>query len=443
MTRNDSTARLATFAASLDPDRIPSPVRDLARDCLIDAVACARFGARLPWTRMAATAAADSTGKACPPGFDQLMSAPRAALIAGVAAHGFELDSLRKPGAGVHPGATVALPALMLAQETGASGRDLLTAIVAGIEVMFRIGAATLHSAEGRGFHAPGITGVFGAAVAAGRLLGLDSGRMEHAMGLAASMSGGILAFAGTGTGGMVKRLHLGRAAEAGINAARLAQAGFEAPYGVLEARFGVLDTFCARSDPSLLTSGLGREWETRLICFKRYACHVTAQAPVERMRGWIAEGLRPQSIRAIRITASAKITAVHGGRRPADLALAQYSLPFMLAFAAYHDIEDPAVLTDTAIRDPQTNALCDRIVLIEDTKATGWAAKLELDTDEGPLIAEAGDFLGVPDRPLDRAALLARFLRLAGPGQAGTFEALAAINHTKCVVATEAVAAE
>src|SRR5207245_6391518 len=140
--------------------------------------------------------------------------------------HGFEFDTLRKPGTGVHPGATVALPALAMAQAVEGSGADLIAAIVAGIEVMFRVGAATLHSPEKVGFHAPGLTGPFGSAAACASLMRLSPQQTANAFGIAGSLAGGLLAFAKAGSGGMVKRLHLGRAAEGGVTAARLAQRG-------------------------------------------------------------------------------------------------------------------------------------------------------------------------------------------------------------------------
>src|SRR5205085_2527720 len=144
---------------------------------------------------------------------------------------------------------------------------------------------ASRHSSEALGFHAPGLTGPFGAAIVAGRLLRLDGDRLCHALGIAGSLCGGVLAFAKAGNGAMVKRLHLGRAAEAGILAARLAEAEFEGPDTILDGEFGFLDTYCAESDPALLTAGLGEQWETRMLCIKRYPCHVTAHTPVESVR--------------------------------------------------------------------------------------------------------------------------------------------------------------
>src|SRR5262249_50750548 len=157
-----------------------------------------------------------------------------------------ELDSLSKPGVGVHPGATVALPALAMAQAQDVSGRDLIAAIVAGCEIMFRVGAATLHSPENIGFHAPGITGVVGAAAtAAAALMKLPPRAIANAFGIAGSMGTGLLAFAKAGAGGMVKRLHLGRAGESGITATQLASRGYEGPVAIFEGQFGVLDAYC------------------------------------------------------------------------------------------------------------------------------------------------------------------------------------------------------
>src|SRR5260370_11853300 len=123
-------------------------------------------------------------------GRPQRVSAPLAALANGVFAHGFELDSLRRPGAGVHPGAALVPVALALGEELHSSGPEVLAAIVAGCEVMFRIGTASLHSSESLGFHAPGLTGPFGAAVGAGRLLHLYSQRLCQALAIAGSLCG-------------------------------------------------------------------------------------------------------------------------------------------------------------------------------------------------------------------------------------------------------------
>ena len=187
--------RLAAYAARLDYADLPAPIIATAKTCLIDAAACAIFGADLPWSQAIAgmIAASGSAGPCAVPGFDHRLDPRQAALALGAFAHSFELDSLRKPGAGAHPGATVALPAFAMAQAAGRTGRDVVAAIVAGCEVSFRIGAATLHTPELEGFHAPGIVGPFGAATASGKMLALSPDELAYAFGIAGSCTGGLL----------------------------------------------------------------------------------------------------------------------------------------------------------------------------------------------------------------------------------------------------------
>ena len=239
------TVRLAEYAAALRYEDLPAPVAQQAKDCIIDTVAAAICGSALPWSRIVIDYAERTGpgGKSRILGRGSAVQAPAAALANGALAHAFELDSLTRPGAGAHPGATVLPPALAVAQEKGADGRGLIAAFVAGNEVMIRIGRATGHTNEARGFHAPGTTGPFGATVTAGHLLGLDAGAMTNALGIAGSLCGGLLEFA-RGNGGMVKRLHLGRASEAGVLAASLAAGGFTGPRTVSKDNSGFSASF-------------------------------------------------------------------------------------------------------------------------------------------------------------------------------------------------------
>ena len=171
----------------------------------------------------------------------------------------------------------------------GASGRDVLAAFVAASEVMSRIGVAADNTAEKLGHHSPGLTGVFGSAIAAGRLLGFDADQMNAAFGISGSLGSGVLAFSKAGNGGMVKRLHTGRASEGGVLAARLASAGFSGPDVVLEGKFGFFDTFTREPKMDKLLAGLGEVWETSRICTKCYPCHVTAHTPVRTLEDLMA----------------------------------------------------------------------------------------------------------------------------------------------------------
>ena len=152
--------------------QIPGEVIERAKACILDTLAVSLYGSTKPWSRT--VSGFDSRLRVCAairPCWEKISAAQpaQATLANGVMAHAFELDNVRQPGAGVHPGATAFLPAFAMAEEKKADGKALLTAFVAACEVMSRIGVAAGNSLERRGFHAPGLTGTFGAAMAAGQ----------------------------------------------------------------------------------------------------------------------------------------------------------------------------------------------------------------------------------------------------------------------------------
>lgn len=362
------TVRLARYAAALRYEDLPAEIVARAKECIADTVAAIICGAALPWSRIV-IAYAERTG---PGGKSHILgtggaavSAPAAALANGALAHAFELDSLTRPGAGVHPGATLLPPALAIAQQQGLGGRALIAAFVAGCEVMVRIGRATGHTNEERGFHAPGNTGPFGGAVAGGHLLGLDAGRMANALGIAGSLASGLLEFARAGKGGMVKRLHLGRASEGGVLAASLAADGFAAPDTVLEGPFGFLAVFCREWDVGELTKGLGEHWETTSIALKRYPCHINAHAAVKAVSQLQAEhGFGGGEVERVSVLGSERMASLHNIAEPADLMMAQYSVPFCTALALYRDPRNPESFAEGALDDPAIRALCRRVTV-------------------------------------------------------------------------------
>jgi 2-methylcitrate dehydratase PrpD len=422
MTVHAAARQLGAFAASLTLDAIPERARTAARTCLIDTVGVSLLGARMPWSAIVASYAQHygSAGSSRILGTRAPVSAPLAALANGVYAHAFELDSLRKPGAGVHPGAALVPVALAIGEEVHASGEAVIAAIVAACEVMFRIGAATHHSTEGRGFHAPGLTGPFGAALCAAHLLGLDAGQMTNALGIAGSLCSGLMAFAHAERGAMVKRLHLGRAAESGILAARLAQRGFEGPEAVLEGQSGFLEAYCAHSDAALLTRGLGQEFEILKLCIKRYPCHVTAHAPVQTIQAMRArERFGADDVTGITLRASGKVLSHHAQRDPADVMSAQYSVPFCTAIALTDDPLDPLAFAERALDNPKTRELARRVELAPLPQGSGlsaWGCELEVKLADGRVLSErADDFKGTPASPLSDDELREKFMRCAG----------------------------
>src|SRR6478672_3286352 len=316
------TRELAAFGRNLSIDAIPANVLQKAREAFIDTVGVCIFGAGLPWGRMVIDYAQlyGQGGTGTILGTDIKVATPLAALANGVLGHAFEQDNLRQPSMGVHHGSTLIPAALAVGEEVHASGRDIVAAFVAGSEVMSRIGLASDNTAEKVGFHSPGITGTYGSTVVAGRLFGLTRDEMVNAFGIAGSLCSGLLAFTKAGNGGMVKRLHAGRASESGVLAARLAKNGFTGPDTILEGKFGVFDAFTRGPKMERLLDGLGTRWETLRICVKCYAAHITAHTPMRLLEDLKREhGFSGSDIAEIRVATSEKVLSHHNIVAPKD----------------------------------------------------------------------------------------------------------------------------
>jgi len=415
------TLQLANYAAALRIGDLPPAVVQRAKDAIADTIAAIAFGAALPWSRIivdyAKRRGAGGKAHVFAPGGARL-HAPMAALANGALAHAFEMDNLTWPNTGVHPGATMCMPALAVAQERGIGGRELIAAVIAGAEVMIRIGRATKHNNENRGFHAPGTTGPFGGAVAVGRLLKFDAAKMTNALGIAGSLSCGLLEFARSGTGAMVKRLHLGRAAESGVLAASLAEAGFTGPQSVLEGPFGFLNVYCGENDVAALTRGLGEEWATLRIMLKRFPVHITSHTSVQAIEDLRREhGYAAADVASIHIAGNQKMATVNNIPAPADLMMAQYSLPFCVALAHHHDARDPASFNAKSFNDPAIRSLASRVTISvadEARHAHTISSTVTVNlNDRRALTRRVDGFKGTPELPLDRAEMREKFLLL------------------------------
>src|SRR5437763_642597 len=207
-------------------------------------------------------------------------------------------------------------------------------------------------------------------AVACAHLLGLDAAKMTNAIGIAGSLAGGLLEFA-KGDGGMVKRLHLGRASEAGVLAASLAASGFTGPRTVLEGQFGFLRVFCTEFKMAELTKGLGRDFVTTSTVLKRYPVHATAHAAVRAVRDLQAEhGFAGGNVEAITVTGNTRMVGRHAIAEPADLMLAQYSIPFCVALALHREARDPESYDESALTDSQIRALTRRVRIVPEVES-------------------------------------------------------------------------
>ncbi len=418
-----ATQLLAQYATGLRYQEIPSEVIARVKDCIIDTLAVTLYGSTKPWSRSVVNYVASMGHKGSSTVFGEgwKTQAPQAALANGAMVHAFELDNVRQPGAGVHAGATV-LPALAVAEELKADGKSFLTALVAACEVMFRIGVATGNSVEKRGFHAPALNGTFGSAVAAGRLLKLSEKKLLYALGIAGSYSGGLMEFSRCQEGAMIKRLHLGKAAEGGVTAALLAQKGFAGPESVLEGKFGFCRAFSDSPNLAYLTHRLGREFESLNICIKRYACHINAHAPIEALQKLKDQyHFAPQDIKEIVVSGIEKLVTHHGIYQPRDLMMAQYSIPFCMALSLYLDPREPESFDDKRISDKKILAMTRLVKLKVDAEIEkkGWdrASRVTVRLKNGKRhTALVIHFKGTPQNPLSPPELEDKARRLTQP---------------------------
>jgi aconitate decarboxylase len=280
------TGRLADWLHRLDDEAIPGPTRTRAAYLLLDGVACALVGARLPWSDVAVEAitAMEGAGDSTLIGRGRTLPGPAACLLNGTFIQGFELDDYH-PAAPLHSMSLVLPSALATIEnlDQSVSGSDLLTALIAGFEVGPRVGRA-LRGGEmlSRGWHSGAVFGTFAAAATAGRLRGLTPARFEDALGLAATQSGGLMA---AQYEAMSKRMHHGFAARAGFTAAGLAAAGYTGIKRVFERDYGgFLATFGEGHDPlpGEVVGDLGNRWETDAIAVKAYAAMAATHAPID-----------------------------------------------------------------------------------------------------------------------------------------------------------------
>lgn len=262
-------------------------------------------------------------------------SAPAAALANGTLIHALDFDDTHDDAL-IHATSVILPAALAVGEQVNAGGSALIDAVVAGYEVALRIGMGVRHGFHARGFHATSVCGVFGATLAAAKLLGLSEGKIVSAMGIAGSTAAGSLEFLHTGSS--TKQLHPGLAAMNAIVATRLAAAGAEGPASILEGEFGLFRAYVG-ARPASLTQDLGSRWETLRIGVKRYpACRLSHQS-LDAF-GAVLSRAAPEDIEAVTFDVpegSVPIVCepVAAKRAPRTSYEAKFSLPFSAAALA------------------------------------------------------------------------------------------------------------
>ncbi|GAB2485665.1 MmgE/PrpD family protein [Comamonas humi] len=418
-TATTAAAQLARFAAELQFSDIPEPVLQKTEDLWIDwfGSAVAGHNARpVQCITRFALAMGPQDGPSEVIGDTRTTSPYAAAMANAAASHVVEQDDVHN-GSVFHPATVVFSPAVAVAQALGASGRDLLTAVVAGYEVGIRVGEF-LGRSHYRIFHTTGTAGTLAAAAAVGRLLGLDAAQMLHAFGSAGTQSAGLWEFLRTAADS--KQLHTAHAAGAGLMAAYLAKDGFTGAADIFCGPQGLAAGMSTDANPAKLTDGLGTRWATAETSFKWHAsCRHTHPAADALLQVMQLNQLQAGDIAQV-------VTHVHQGAidvlgpvvDPSTVHQSKFSMGTVLALAARHGF---AGLTefDNDFRAEATMALRDKVSMELDPEVDGaypqrWIGKVTVTTNDGRVFkGRVDEPKGDPGNTLSRAELTDKALRL------------------------------
>ena len=318
------TQALAHFVATQPSRGWSDAVEREAHRTFLNWVGCAVGAANheAPQAALAGLMVLQPTPQATVLGRREKLDMAGAALLNGISSHTFDFDDTHLKTI-IHPAGPVASAALALAEHTGSTGRELIDALVLGIDVSCRVGNAMYPDHYDRGWHITGSTGTLGAAAACARLLKLDEHKTAMALGIAASQPIGMREQFGT----MTKPFHPGAAARAGLVSALLAQHGFTASSRALEAPRGMMQTVSTKNDWSEITSELGRRFEISFNAYKPFACGIVIHPSIDACTQLRAQGVTPEQVERIELRVHSLVLELTGKKEPADGLQAKFSV--------------------------------------------------------------------------------------------------------------------
>ena len=409
----DVTRRLAAYIVASKYDDIPPPVRKEAQRTLLNWMGCAVGGSRHETLDAAIAALGPFAGapQATVIGRRERMDVLHAALMNGISSHVFDFDDTHLKTV-IHPAGPVASAILALSEHRPVSGTEFVNALVVGVEVECRIGNAVYPAHYDRGWHITGTAGVFGAAAASGRLLGLDQRQMVWALGLAATQPVGLREMFGS----MTKAFHPGRAAQNGLTAALLAAKNFTSTEVGIEGKNGWANVLSTTRDYAQITERLGQSYEISLNTYKPYACGVVIHPTIDacvQLRN--QHRLEASQIERIDLAVHPLVLELTGKKAPRTGLEAKFSVYFAAALAIVRGSAGMRDFSDDNARDPVIVALRDRVTTTIDPAIKEEQVRARIVLKDGRTLEKRIDHvLGSLERPLTDADLEAKFMALA-----------------------------
>ena len=407
------TRTLARFIVNHRAADLPQKVRHEAARSFLNWVGCAVGASRHETVERALAALNEFSGprEATVLGRGDRLDIMLAALMNGTTSHTFDFDDTHLKTV-IHPSGPVASAILALAERRPVKGDDFLHAFVLGVEAECRIGNAVYPSHYNVGWHITATAGVFGAAAAAGRLLGLSEQQMVWALGIAATQSSGLREMFGT----MVKPMHPGNAARNGLLAALLASKNFTSAAEGIEGRRAFANVLATERNLAEITERLGETWEIALNTYKPFACGIVEHPAIDgciQLRN--EHTLKAEDIESIALKVHPLVLELTGKRTPQAGLEGKFSVYHSCAVAVIHGAAGEAQYSDEAVRDPRVVALRDRVTAAVEKGVHEDQVHVTIRLRNGKTLERFVEHaVGSLDRPMSDADLEAKFRGLA-----------------------------
>lgn len=407
------TRTLAKFIVGHRYSDVPGKVRHEAARSFLNWVGCAVGASRHETVENALAALGEFSGPrvATVLGRGDRLDIMLAALMNGTTSHTFDFDDTHLKTV-IHPSGPVASAILALAERNPVRGDAFLHAFILGVETECRIGNAVYPSHYDVGWHITGTAGVFGAAAAAGRLLGLSEQQMVWALGIAATQASGLREMFGS----MVKPMHPGNAAKNGLLAALLASKNFTSAEQGIEGRRGFANVLSTRRDYEEITGKLGETWEISLNTYKPYACGIVEHPIIDGCAQLRHEHrLKGEDIESISLRVHPLVLELTGKKTPRTGLEGKFSVYHSAAVGVLYGAAGEAQYSDEVVRDPRVIALRDKVAAVVEKGVHEDQAHVAIRLKGGRTLEKFIEHaVGSLDRPLSDADLEAKFRGLA-----------------------------
>ena len=407
------TRTLARFVVEHRYDDLSGKVRHEAARSILNWVGCAIGGSRHETVERALAALGEFSGppQATVLGRGDRLDIMQAALMNGISSHTFDFDDTHLKTV-IHPSGPVASAILALSEQRHVTGEDFMHAFILGVEVECRIGKAVYPSHYDVGWHITGTAGVFGAAAAAGRLLGLNEQQMTWAFGIAATQSSGLREMFGT----MCKPFHPGNAAKNGLLAALLAQQNFTSSNQGIEAKRGFAHVLATEFKPGEITERLGETWEIALNTYKPFACGIVIHPTIDGCIQLCSEHpLKAADIESVSLKVHPLVLELTGKKTPQAGLEGKFSVYHSAAVAIIHGAAGEAEYSDACVRDSKVIALRERVAAAVDHNVHEDQVHVAIKLKNGKILEKFIEHaIGSLDKPMSDADLEAKFRGLA-----------------------------